>query len=165
MALAARDELSAAGVTPLVKTTGGSGLHVVVPLARATTGTQAKGFAELIARRINAVAPEFTTLERTIARRPRGTVYLDYVQVAKGKTYVAPLSVRARDGAPVSMPIAWDEVEAMRRKRAEGTKAEMTRWNIGNVPKLLAESGDVWTEGWKPHRLEPVIAAARSLWS
>ncbi|HEY5349915.1 MAG TPA: non-homologous end-joining DNA ligase [Candidatus Lustribacter sp.] len=164
VALAARDELAATGATPLVKTTGGSGLHVVVPLEPRYDWDQAKGFAELLARRIHDVAPEHTTLDRTIARRPRGTVYLDYVQVGKGKTYVAPFSVRPRDGAPVSMPIAWSEVEAMRRKRAKGTAAEMTRWNIRNVPKLLARDGDVWTEGWTPYRLEAVIAAARSRW-
>jgi bifunctional non-homologous end joining protein LigD len=165
VALAARDELAAVGVAPLVKTTGGSGLHVVVPLAPRYDWDQAKGFAELIARRIHDVAPEQTTLERTIARRPPGTVYLDYVQVGKGKTYVAPYSVRARDGAPVSMPIAWSEVEAMRRKRAKETGPEMLRWNVANVPKLLAKNGDAWSEGWAPHRLEKVVAAARSLWT
>jgi bifunctional non-homologous end joining protein LigD len=165
VALAARDELAAVGVTPLVKTTGGSGLHVVVPLQPRYDWDQAKGFAELIARRINAVEASLTTLDRTIARRPHGTVYLDYVQVGKGKTYVAPFSVRARDGAPVSFPIAWSEVEAMRRKRTKTTAPEMTRWNIGNVPQLLAQGGDTWSKAWKPYRLEPVIAAARSLWS
>jgi bifunctional non-homologous end joining protein LigD len=124
----------------------------------------AKGFAELVARRIHDVEPDATTLDRTIARRPHGTVYLDYVQVGKGKTYVAPFSVRARDGAPVSMPIAWSEVEAMRRKRAKETAPEMTRWTIRNVPALLEKSGDPWA-GWTPYRLEPVLAAARTGWS
>jgi bifunctional non-homologous end joining protein LigD len=165
VALAARDELAAVGITPLVKTTGGKGLHVVVPLEPRYDWDMAKGFAELVARRIHDVEPERTTLDRTIARRPKGTVYLDYVQVGKGKTYVAPFSVRARDGAPVSMPIAWSEVEAMSRKRTKTTEPEMTRWNISNVPKLLAKNGDIWSKAWKPYRLEPVIAAARSLWS
>jgi bifunctional non-homologous end joining protein LigD len=164
-ALAARAELATVGITPLVKTTGGKGLHVVVPLEPRYDWDTAKGFAELIARRIHDVVPKLTTLDRTIARRPKGTVYLDYVQVGKGKTYVAPFSVRARDGAPVSMPIDWDEVEAMSRKRTKTTEPEMTRWNIANVAKLLAKDGDVWSKAWKPYRLEPVIAAARSLWS
>lgn len=165
VALAARDELATVGITPLVKTTGGKGLHVVVPLEARYDWEMAKGFAELVARRIHDVAPDHTTLDRTIARRPKGTVYLDYVQVGKGKTYVAPFSVRARDGAPVSMPIAWSEVEGMRRKRAQTTGPEMTRWNIGNVPKLLAKEGDQWSKAWKPYRLESVLSAARSLWS
>ena len=99
--------------------------------------------------------PKDTTLERTIARRPDGPVYLDWVQVGKGKTYVAPFSVRARDGAPVSMPLAWAEVEAMRRKRAPETTAEMRRWTIANVPGLVAKHGDPWRrEGWEPQSLE-----------
>jgi bifunctional non-homologous end joining protein LigD len=164
VALAVRDELRAVGVEPLVKTTGGSGLHAVVPLEPRYDWETAKGFSELIARRIHGVLPNETTLERMTAKRPAGTVYLDYVQVGKGKTYVAPFSVRPRDGAPVSMPIAWSEVEAMRRKRAKETMAEMKRWSIANVPALLEKNGDPWTEGWTPHRLETVISRARSLW-
>jgi bifunctional non-homologous end joining protein LigD len=165
VALAVRDELAAIGVTPLVKTTGGSGLHAVVPLEPRYDWDTAKGFSELIARRVHTVLPELTTLERMTAKRPAGTVYLDYVQVGKGKTYVAPFSVRPRDKAPVSMPIAWSEVEAMRRKRAKETMPEMTRWTIANVPALLAKSGDPWAEGWTPHHLETAITHARSLWA
>ncbi len=165
VALAVRDELTAIGVAPLVKTTGGSGLHVVVPLAPHYDWDMAKGFAELIAHRIHGVLPAQTTLERMTAKRPAGTVYLDYVQVGKGKTYVAPFSARPRDKAPVSMPIAWSEVEAMRRKRAKETEPEMTRWTIANVPALLAKHGDPWTEGWTPHRLETAISHARTLWA
>jgi bifunctional non-homologous end joining protein LigD len=164
VALTVRDELGTIGVAPLVKTTGGSGLHVVIPLEPRYDWEVAKAFAELVARRVNDIAPKQTTLERATARRPRGTVYLDYVQVGKGKTYVAPFSVRARDGAPVSMPIAWSEVEAMGRKRVRETSKEMVRWTIGNVPGLLKRSGDPWSEGWTGHRLESAIAKARSLW-
>lgn len=164
VALAVRDELGAVGVKPLVKTTGGSGLHVVIPLAPRYDWEVAKAFAELIARRIHSVLPDQTTLERTTSRRPRGTVYLDYVQVGKGKTYVAPFSVRARDGAPVSMPIAWTEVEAMRRKRSKETAPEMLRWTIANVPALLKRHGDPWSEGRTPHRLEKPLSHARKLW-
>ena len=139
---------------------------MVVPLEPRYDWEQAKGFAELIARRIHDVEPAFTTLDRTIARRPHGTVYLDYVQVGKGKTYVAPFSVRARDGAPVSIPISWSEVEAMRRKRAKTTAPEMTALEHGQRAESgWRRSGDTWSKAWKPHRLEPAIAAARSLWS
>jgi bifunctional non-homologous end joining protein LigD len=164
VALTVRDELEAIGVSPLVKTTGGSGLHLVIPLEARYDWDTAKGFSELIAHRVHGVVPELTTLERMTAKRPAGTVYLDYVQVGKGKTYVAPFSVRARDGAPVSMPIAWSEVEAMRRKRAKETMREMTRWSIANVPSVLEKHGDPWAEGWMPHRLEHAVNRARSLW-
>lgn len=165
VALRFREELANIGLQPLVKTTGGSGLHLVIPLEPHYDYELAKSFAQLLAQRVNAVAPNETTLERTIAKRPRETVYLDYVQVGKGKTFVAPFSVRARDGAPVSMPLRWPEVEAMRRKRAPETSREMARWTIANVPALVRKSGDPWADaGWVPQRLEAALGAAQALW-
>lgn len=165
VALRFRAELEAIGLHALVKSTGGSGLHLVLPLEPHYDYDLAKNFAQLLAHRVNGIAPQDTTLERTIAKRPKGTVYLDYVQVGKGKTYVAPFSVRARDGAPVSMPLQWSEVEAMRRKRAPETTREMARWTIANVPGLIAKHGDPWSSGgWIPQRLEIALAKARTLW-
>jgi bifunctional non-homologous end joining protein LigD len=165
VALAFREELANIGITPLVKTTGGMGLHVIVPLEPHYDYDVAKGVSELVARRIHSVLPKDSTLERTIARRPDDVVYLDWVQVGKGKTYVAPFTVRARDGAPVSMPLAWRDVEAMRRKRAPETTAEMRRWTIANVPGLVAKHGDPWRrEGCEPQSLESALTKARSLW-
>ncbi|HYZ17344.1 MAG TPA: non-homologous end-joining DNA ligase [Candidatus Acidoferrum sp.] len=165
VALAFRSELGDLGIRSYVKTTGGMGLHVLIPLEPHYDYEVAKGVSELIARRIHAVLPGDTTLERTIARRPTDRVYLDWVQVGKGKTYVAPFTVRARDGAPVSMPLPWREVEAMRRKRAPETTAEMRRWTIRNVPGLIAKDGDPWRrEGWEPQTLEGALSRARSLW-
>jgi bifunctional non-homologous end joining protein LigD len=165
VALAFREELANVGIRAYVKTTGGMGLHVIVPLEPHYDYDVAKGVSELVARRIHAVLPGDTTLERTISRRPEDLVYLDWVQVGKGKTYVAPFSVRARDGAPVSMPLAWADVEAMRRKRAPETTAEMRRWTIANVPKLVAKHGDPWrAEGWAPQSLDAALARARALW-
>jgi bifunctional non-homologous end joining protein LigD len=166
-ALAFREELENVGLRAVVKTTGGMGLHVVVPLEPHYDYDVAKGFAELVARRVHAVLPKDTTLERTIARRPDDLVYLDWVQVGKGKTYVAPFTVRARDGAPVSMPLAWAEIEAMRRKRAPETTAEMRRWTIRNVPAMLAKHGDPWRDpsaGWRPQGLETPFTRAKTLW-
>jgi bifunctional non-homologous end joining protein LigD len=165
VALAFREELANIGITALVKTTGGMGLHVIVPLEPHYGYDVAKGISELVARRIHSVLPKDSTLERTIKKRPDDVVYLDWVQVGKGKTYVAPFTVRARDGAPVSMPLEWREVEAMRRKRAPETTAEMRRWTIANVPKLVAKDGDPWRrEGWRPQSLESALTRARSKW-
>jgi len=165
VALAFREELGNIGITALVKSTGGMGLHVIVPLEPHYDYDVAKGVSELVARRIHSVLPKDSTLERTISRRPDDVVYLDWVQVGKGKTYVAPFTVRARDGAPVSMPLAWRDVEAMRRKRSPETTAEMRRWTIANVPRLVAKHGDPWRrEGWKPQSLESALTKARSLW-
>ncbi len=154
--------LSEIGFAANVKSSGGSGLHVVVPLVPAYTYDVCKGFAELIARTLHARLPDCTTLERAPAKRPRASVYLDYVQVGKGKTLVAPYSVRARAGAPVSMPLEWPEVEAMTRKRSAGTEAEFGRFTLKNARLRLSERGDLWSGAqWHPQRLEPALAKAR----
>ncbi len=164
-ALALRATLAEIGLEALVKTSGGSGLHVVIPLVPEYSYEICKGFAELAARRLNAGLPKTTTLERSPAKRPLGTVYLDYVQVGRGKTLVAPYSVRARAGAPVSMPLAWDEVEAMSRKRAKETEGEFARFTLKNAAARLAERGDLWSgPHWSGQRLEPALERARAVW-
>lgn len=160
-----RDALEEVGLTSLVKTTGGSGLHLMVPLEPVYTYETVRAFGELVARRVHDLFSDHTTLERMPSRRPPGTVYLDYVQVGKGKTLIAPFSVRARSKAPVSMPIAWDEVNEMRRSRARDTCAAMTRYRMENVPALLRTSGDPWARGaWKEQRLEKALERAARAW-
>jgi bifunctional non-homologous end joining protein LigD len=164
-AVALRETLGEIGLEPLVKSSGGSGLHVVIPLTPDYGYDIAKGFAELVARTLHARQPTTTTLERMPAKRPRGTVYLDYVQVGKGKTLVAPYSVRARAGAPVSMPLEWAEVEALTRKRAKETEGEFARFTMKNAPARLAERGDLWAaEHWHEQRLEPALKKAQRAW-
>jgi bifunctional non-homologous end joining protein LigD len=165
VALAFRDALAEIGIEPLVKTTGGYGLHLLVPLAPGYSYTVARAFAELLAHRIHDGMPDRTTLLRMPDRRPRGTVYLDYVQVGEGKTLVAPYAVRARPKATVSMPISWDEVQVMSRSRARDTQGAMARYTVRTVPALLARDGDPWSgKGWKPQRLEQALARARAAW-
>jgi bifunctional non-homologous end joining protein LigD len=165
VALGARDVLAEIGLVPVVKSSGGSGLHVAVPLAPRYSYELCKGFAELVARTLNGRLPELTTLARMPAKRPPGTVYLDYVQVGKGKTLVAPFSVRARAKAPVSMPLAWAEVEAMVRKRAKETEGEFARFTLKNAPPLMAERAGLWGgASWKPQKLEPALKKARQAW-
>ncbi|MGH7729528.1 MAG: non-homologous end-joining DNA ligase [Vulcanimicrobiaceae bacterium] len=165
VALAVRATLTELGLAPVVKSSGGSGLHLAVPLALEYEYEFCRGFAELIARRVHERVPEATTLERMPAKRPSGTVYLDYVQVGKGKTLVAPYSVRPRAGAPVSTPLEWPEIEALARKRTRGTEAEFARYTLKNIPKRLAERGDLWSGAhWKPQKLERALGRAQKLW-
>jgi bifunctional non-homologous end joining protein LigD len=165
VALAMRDTLAEIGLKPLVKTSGGSGLHVVVPLKPVYSYDAVKQFAELAARQAAARAPELTTLERTIARRPKGTVYLDYVQVGRGKTVVPPFVVRARDGAPVSMPLDWSEVEALARKRTKDPLVEFAAFTMKNAPARLKRVGDLWGgKHWREASLEPALRKARNVW-
>jgi bifunctional non-homologous end joining protein LigD len=165
VAVALRETLAEIGLTALIKSSGGSGLHVAIPLEPEYTYEVAKAFAELVARHLHARMPEQTTLLRMPAKRPKGTVYLDYVQVGKGKTLVAAYSARPRAGAPVSMPLEWAEVEAMTRKRAKETEGEFARFTLKNAPARLAERGDLWGSAhWKRQRLEPALEKARKAW-
>ncbi|GAC1443238.1 MAG: non-homologous end-joining DNA ligase [Vulcanimicrobiaceae bacterium] len=172
VALALRDALGEIGLEPVVKSSGGSGLHVAIPLVPEYSYETCRTFAEVVARTVHARLPALTTLERAPAKRPSGTVYLDFVQVGRGKTLVAPFSVRARDGAPVSMPLDWSEIEALARKRPRGkaalagTMGEFARYTVKNAAATVAERGDLWGgTRWREQRLEPALARARSAWT
>lgn len=161
-----RELLESIGLKPLVKTTGGFGLHVVVPLASGYSYDTVKVFAEIVARQAAADLAELTTLQRTIAKRPQDAVYLDWVQVGQGKTIVSPYSVRARDGAPVSTPLHWGEIEAFGRRRGTVAPADQfAEFDICNTPKRLEREGDLWgPKYWRKQRLEPAIKRAKRLW-
>jgi len=92
-----------------VKTSGSTGLHVLVPLGGLCTFDQAKSFGEILAKVVEAENPTLGTTERVISARG-GRVYLDFLQNGHGKLLVAPFSVRPLPGAPVSTPLEWSEV-------------------------------------------------------
>ncbi|MGB8520180.1 MAG: non-homologous end-joining DNA ligase [Candidatus Tumulicola sp.] len=165
--LAIRDTLEGIGLKSLVKTSGGMGLHVFVPLAAGYTYETAKLFAELLARQVAQNLGSAVTLERTVSKRDPKAVYLDYVQVGRGKTYVVAYSVRARDGAPVSTPLEWDEVEAFARKRGATMPADaFAAFTMRTAPKRLKSRGDPWAgAAWKKQRLEGAISRAQSTWT
>lgn len=144
VALLVRDELRKRKLTSQPKTTGGSGLHVFAWTRGRFTYEQGRALTNEVALAIEAAYPKLVTLERMIAKRPRGRVYMDWAQVALGKTVVMPFVVRARDRAPVSMPLRWSDVEKMRRSREMDTAKVFSRWNISTVPKLLQRQGDPW---------------------
>jgi bifunctional non-homologous end joining protein LigD len=161
-----RDLLAAVGLKALVKTTGGFGVHVIVPVASGYSYDTAKIFAEIVARRGASELGELATLQRTIAKRPQTAVYLDWVQVGQGKTIVSPYSVRARDGAPVSTPLHWSEIEAFARRRTATAPAdEFAKFTIATTAGRLKREGDLWgPKYWKKQRLEPAITKAKRLW-
>jgi bifunctional non-homologous end joining protein LigD len=99
------------GLPSFVKTSGSTGLHVLVPLGRQLTYEQSRALAEVLASHVVQQLPEVATLARAIPAR-RGRVYVDTGQNGHGRLLVAPFCVRPLPGAPVSMPLDWSEVDA-----------------------------------------------------
>jgi bifunctional non-homologous end joining protein LigD len=117
----------------LVKTTGKRGLHVLVPLLPGHTHDDAVEFALKIGGAVASVVPE-ATLERSIPKR-KGRLYLDCLQNGYGKTIVAPYSPRGSDGAPVSAPLKWSEVDA---------SLAPASFTVATMPARLAAVGDLF---------------------
>jgi bifunctional non-homologous end joining protein LigD len=111
------------GLPSYPKTTGQRGMHVLLPLGGQLDHGQARTLGELLARVLQRELPDIATTARAISARG-GRVYLDYLQNGLGKTIVAPLAVRPRPGAPVSMPLRWSEV---------GPRLDPARFTIRNA--------------------------------
>lgn len=109
VALLLRAKLEDHGLEAYVKTSGGRGLHVCVPLRRGAVEDRVRAYAGRIAAEMAAEHPQLVTVEARKARR-KAPLYLDITRNASGQTIVPPFSVRWRPRAPVSMPLEWDEV-------------------------------------------------------
>jgi bifunctional non-homologous end joining protein LigD len=97
------------GLPSFPKTSGSSGIHVLIPLGRHLTYEQSRTLGQLLGRVIVAERPDIATLTRNPERRD-GKVYVDFVQNGHGRLLVAPFAVRPKPGAPVSAPLSWSEV-------------------------------------------------------
>jgi len=110
-ALEIRERLAALDLDSVVKTTGGKGLHVVVPFLTAShvTWDDAYAFSRSLSERLARDQPSGFVTTVSKARRV-GKIFIDYLRNHRGNTAIAPYSTRARPGAPVSVPLAWDEL-------------------------------------------------------
>ena len=115
-----------------VKTSGSTGLHVLVPLGRQCTFEQARTLGGLLARVVAAELPEIATITRQVSKRD-GRVYIDYVQNGHGRLLAAPYSVRPVPGALVSAPLDWSEV---------GPKLSLATYTIKTMPARMERLGD-----------------------
>jgi bifunctional non-homologous end joining protein LigD len=146
VALLVKEAMDALGVHGGVKTSGATGLHVVLPLAPGTSAHTARTLALLIATHVALGHPRVATVERSVAKRPPGAVYVDYLQNIRGKTVASVYSVRARPGATVSTPLDWEELAEDLDPRAFDTTT---------VPERLERRGDLWATAMRrPNRLE-----------
>lgn len=109
VAKAARALCEEIDLPAFVKTSGSSGLHVLLPLGRQCTYEESRSLGELLARVLVSGLPEIATITRAVSRRG-GKVYVDYLQNVSGQLLAAPFSVRPLPGAPVSTPLEWREV-------------------------------------------------------
>lgn len=132
-----RDLLAELGLVSFVKTTGGKGLHVVVPLVRRAEWEEVRQFSKAVASLLASAAPDRYTLDMSKKKR-KGRVLLDYMRNTRGATAIEAYSTRARPGAPVAVPITWDELE---------DDVRSDTFNVRNVPERLAGlHEDPWKE-------------------
>jgi bifunctional non-homologous end joining protein LigD len=124
------------GLEPFAMATGSRGYHVVVPLQRRADFQTVRGFARDVARVAAAGDPRLTLEQRKAARG--GRILVDVLRNAYAHTAVAPYSVRARDGAPVAMPLHWEEL------LQPATRPD--RWTLHTVPSRIARDGDPWAD-------------------
>jgi len=117
------------------KTTGSRGIHVYVPIQRGPTQKQVWTFAKAVAQTLASRHPKIITSEYRIHKRPPGRVLVDYNQNAWGRTLAGVYSVRPKTGAPVSMPVTWNEI-------ARGLTIE--QFHLRNAPARLKQKGDLW---------------------
>ncbi|HET7825585.1 MAG TPA: non-homologous end-joining DNA ligase, partial [Anaeromyxobacter sp.] len=136
-----RDALAALGLASFPKTTGGAGLHAVVPLVPERPWQECLAFARALALALERHDPRRFTTSFAKAGRER-KILLDYLRNNRTNTSVCAWSTRARPGAPVSVPLAWDELSA--RLRPE-------RFTIRTAPRRLAAGADPWA-GWERAR-------------
>ncbi len=149
-----RDRLAELGLASFCKTTGGKGLHVVTPLARGKRGNpgwaEAKAFAQSVCQAMAQAAPDRYVI--SMAKKLRaGRIFLDIMRNERLATAVAPLSPRARAGAPVSMPLAWAQVRA---------GLDPSGYTVRSVPGLL-EKTKAWAEYCDSE--QPLAAAIKRL--
>src|SRR4051794_24495046 len=149
VALILRELLDQLGLQSFPKTSGGKGFHVLVPLDRRSTFEDTRAFSEMVAGAIARAHPKLATTEWSKARR-RG-VLIDANQNGEGKTIASVYSVRPKPGAPVSTPLAWDEVN---------DKLNPSIYSMAVVLERVAQSGDLYAPMLKTRQsLSKALAA------
>jgi len=140
-----REALEQLDLRSYVKTSGASGIHVLVPITRRYGFDETYEFAERVSRGVEERNPGLATTEWLKKKRPEGAVLVDHRQNGHGKTIASAYSVRPRPGAPVSTPLRWEELTAKVRPRDFGMREALAR---------IEQHGDLY---------EPVLRGGQSL--
>jgi len=130
-----RELLQNMSLEAVVKTSGKTGLHVFVPIRRTIDFDAARHVSELVGRHLQRLHPEDITLEWSIPKRT-GKIFMDYNMNVRGKTLNVAYSPRGAPGAPVSMPLTWDELAG----------AHPLDFTLANASQRLARTGDRWRD-------------------
>ncbi|WP_221393844.1 non-homologous end-joining DNA ligase [Dyadobacter sp. NIV53] len=135
VALVIKEIMDETGMTGYCKTSGSSGLHVYIPFNKKHSYQESRDFANILASMVNDKLPEITTLERSLSKRKKDQIYVDFMQNAEGQTLASAYSVRPKPGATVSAPLDWSEV-----KHGLSPKD----FTIKNMIKRVEERGDLF---------------------
>ena len=149
-----KEALDELGIPAVPKTSGASGLHIYIPLPKKTTYETGQMLCQLVATIVSTKHPAVATIERMVKRRPKRTVYVDYLQNILGKTLATAYSARASDYAGVSTPLTWKEVAA---------GVDPRDFTIRTAPARFARVGDLWAplRTGKPVDIKGVIRKKR----
>jgi bifunctional non-homologous end joining protein LigD len=147
-----RELLQAMGLVPLVKTSGKTGLHVFVPIERTLDFAAVREVSGLVGRHLLRQHPRLITMDWSIAKRT-GKIFFDYTMNTRGKTLAAAYSPRGLPGAPISMPLTWEDLQS----------AQPLDFSLSNVVQRLAQTGDPWRDALnRKHSLERTLARAKA---
>jgi bifunctional non-homologous end joining protein LigD len=130
-----RELLNGMGLEPIVKTSGKTGLHVFLPIRRTIDFDAARQVSESVGRHLMRLQPSDITLEWSVPKRT-GKIFMDYNMNVRGKTLNVAYSPRGAAGAPVSMPLTWEEL----------ADAHPLDFRISNATERLAQTGDRWRD-------------------
>jgi len=134
-ALVIKEILDKAGITGFCKTSGSTGLHIYIPCKKKYGYDEVREFAKLIATLAQEQLPETTTMERSLAKRKKYHVYIDYLQNSRGQTLASAYSARPKPGATVSAPLEWKEVKK---------GLQLSDFTIKTIHKRIRKKGDLF---------------------
>ena len=147
-----RELLNTMSLEPIVKTSGKTGLHVFLPIRRTIDFDIAREVSEQVGRHLMRLAPKDVTLEWSVPKRT-GKIFMDYNMNVRGKTLNVAYSPRGAAGAPVSMPLTWDELAG----------AHPLDFRITNAAGFVTPSGDRWRDVLqKKQSLEAALERAKA---
>ncbi len=135
-ALAIKEVLDRAGAACFPKTSGATGIHIYVPLGAKYNYEQAKNFAHIVAMMTHEQIPAFTSLERSLSKRGKDHIYIDFLQNRIGQTLACAYSLRPKPGATVSTPLDWSEVKKGLRP---------LDFTIKNITRRIEQKGDIFS--------------------